>query len=182
MKRNLILLIISISILTACKKGEDIDIDLKITEAIKHNFDDFYFKQNYKIDFVEIKIIKRDSISLDSVHQMFLKEKLLSISNKISSSSSVSNEKILNYVTQAGETNEFKDYARKIDGTIGDGNGIYINSYLKYTITNLNTNIRQNIILKNYYFVLDKNFIVKNASKSDIKKSFKQEREFLKKY
>nr|WP_315188675.1 hypothetical protein [uncultured Flavobacterium sp.] len=180
MKRNLILVILSICMLTACKKSEDLDI--KTTEAIKRHFDDFYFKQNYKIDFVDIKIIERDSISLDSVHQMFLKGKLLSISNKISASLVDSNENRQNYITEAGETQEYRDYARELDGTIGDGNGIYINAYLKYTLTNLNTNIKENIILENHYFVLDKNFKVKSNSKIDIKKSFKQEREILEKY
>jgi len=180
MKRNLIFIFLAICILNGCKKIEDTDV--KITDAIKRYTDDLYFKQNYKIDFVDFKILKRDSISLDSVHQIFLKEKLLSISNKVNVSLGGSNENRFNYITQAGETKEYKDYAREIDGTIGVGNGIYINAYLKYTITNLNTNIKQNIIFENYYYVMDKNFIVKDASPNDIKKSLKQEREFLKKY
>lgn len=178
--KNSIFIFLVICTLNSCKKSEDTDI--KITEAIKSYSDDFYFKQNYRIDFIDVKILKRDSISLDSVHQMFLKEKLLYFSSKINDSLGGLNENRFNYVTQAGNKKEYKEYAREIDGTIGDGNGIYINAYLKYTITDLNTNIKQNKILENYYFILDKEFVVKNASQKDIKKSFKQEQEFLKKY
>jgi hypothetical protein len=169
MKRNLILILVSVFFLTSCKSE---DSDTKIAEAIKHYYDDYYFKQNFKIDFVDVKIIKKDSVNLDSVHQILLKDKLLIISNKICASLNDSDKNIINYIRESGQTKEYKDYVNELNNSIGQGNagnGNNINFYLKYTLTNLNNNIKQNEILENYYIVLDKNYNVITTSKSNFK-------------
>jgi disulfide oxidoreductase YuzD len=170
MKRNLILVFASIFLMTSCNKNDDSDTE--IAEIIKHYYDDYYFKQNYKIDFVDIKIKKRDSVNLDSVHQILLKNKLLIISNKICTSLNDSNKNIFNYISQSGQTDEYKNYVKELNMLIGQGdagNGSNITFYLKFTLTNLNTNLKYNEILENYYIVLDKDNNVITVSKNNYK-------------
>ncbi|WP_333877199.1 hypothetical protein [Flavobacterium sp.] len=165
MKNKIILLIVFSIGFISCNMQSD-DTRMKATESIKVYFDDFYFEKNIKIDFVEIRVNRIEDISLDSVHQLKLKSKLLEIASHSTN---------INTIREAGKTKEFSDYADELNETFGDGLGFNVDAYLKFSLTDLNSHQKQNQILKNCYFVIDKDFNVLDASQTDFKKLIQME-------
>ena len=135
-------------------------LESRFIEEIKNYNEDYFFKNNLKVEFVSVKITNYNEINsqkMDSLLRTFLINKLLAVEVKISKLSYKDMIRSgIDYSNEAVNSPEYENYAksiRKYRGQIG----YKVQPYMKYIIRDMNGNHVSNHIEDaiTYYFSND---------------------------
>lgn len=159
--RNIAIFLIIMG-LSSCNLFKQKD-ELKILEGIKKYHEDYVFKNNLKVEFIDIRIIKYNELvsqKMDSLLKKFVVDKLIGIEVKLSKLSYDDMIRSgINYTEEAGNSQEFGNYVKNIKRYSGQ-KGFEAHVYLKYTMMDINGNHISNHIDEDNTYFLSKDFSV----------------------
>jgi hypothetical protein len=139
----------------------------KILEETKKYTENYFFKNNYKVEMIDFKLNSYKEIDIketDSLISRFMKNKLLTVAIKLSNQKTedffaMDSMWQENFIDKAAITDECKMYAQDLKKNMGQ-KGYEVHIYSKYVTMDMNGNNQSNHLLEDRTYLLNKDFLV----------------------
>lgn len=162
MKKIFTLFLILIS-LNSCKNINE----KNIIEATRQNTEDYYFKNNYKINIIDHKLInykELNSDQTDSIIKLLVEAKLINTAVKLSDRNvndfylmDVNSQ--ISFIDDAGKALEYKEYVQNIKKNMGQ-NTYECHFYSKFITSDQSGNNESNHLYEDRVYLLNNKFQV----------------------